>query len=137
MSKNTIYIIIIIVCLLLAAFIAYKFIFSSSGGGIPDDQMTWVKCNNSACNAEYEIPLNKYHQEVEKRLNPLFPTNTPIACDECNQESIFEACKCQNPNCGIVFLKGISGTNDLDDRCPKCKQSATEESRKERLAERE
>jgi len=138
MSKNTIYIIIIVVCFLAAAVVAYKFIFSSDGMGISDDKMTWVKCNNPACKAEYEMGEKTYYEEVKKRINPLMMAQTPgIKCQKCGKESVYKALKCQNPACGIVFIEGISGANDLPDRCPACKQSATEESRKKTLAERE
>ena len=137
MSKNTVYIIIIVVGFLAAGVIAYKYIFSSGSAGISDDKMTWVMCNNPACKSEYEMGLKTYFEEVQKRTNPLMMTQTPgIMCEKCSKESVYRAEKCQNPECGITFLSGIV-QGDLPDRCPKCKQSATEESRKKRLAERE
>jgi hypothetical protein len=135
MSKNIIYTIVIVVCFLAAAVVAYKFILSPGGTGISDSEMTWVKCNNPACKAEYEMSLNDYLEEVKKRMNPMMMAQTPaITCEKCGKDSVYKAKKC--PNCGTVFIEGISGASDFSDRCPVCKQSATEESRKKRLAER-
>jgi len=139
MSKNAVYIIIIVVCLLVAGFVTYKYVFSDSSGGlssIPEGQMVWVKCNNPACKAEYQMSKRKYHEEVEKRFNPLVQTTSPITCEKCGQESLYEAIKCSNPECGIIFFKGVV-RGDIEDRCPKCKHSAIEDSRKARLAERQ
>jgi hypothetical protein len=139
MSKNTIYLIVIVVCFILAGILAYTFIFSSDGLQISDDEMIWVKCNNPACNAEYETGKRKYYEEVRERAkaNPLVMTSPALTCEKCGKNSIYLAHKCQNPDCGHVFIDGISGSGDLSDRCPKCKQSATEETRKARLAGRE
>jgi hypothetical protein len=138
MSKNAVYAVIIVVCLLVAGFMAYRYVFSGGSGGldsIPEDQMVWVKCNNPACKAEYQMGKRKFFEEVEKRFNPLGQTRTAITCEKCGQESCYEAIKCSNPECGIIFFKGIV-SNDIEDRCPQCKHSAIEDSRKARLAER-
>ena len=37
---------------------------------IPDDRMTWVKCDNPQCKAEYEMGLKAYYKAVEKRFDP-------------------------------------------------------------------
>ena len=138
MSKNTVCIIIIVVCFIAAGVLAYKYIFTSGDSQISADKMTWVKCNNPACNATYEMSLKKYFKDVEERnTNPMAMTTTSLTCEKCGKDSVYRAVKCENPDCGHVFIEGISGTNDLPDRCPKCKQSATEESRKRTLAERE
>ncbi len=99
----------------------------------PSDQMVWIKCNNPDCKAEYQMSKRKYYAELEKRYNPIGPAKIAIPCQKCSQESCFEAIKC--PKCGYVFFKGIV-PNDLEDRCPKCKHSAIEESRKARLTRR-
>jgi hypothetical protein len=138
MSKNAVYIIIIVVCLLGAGFVAYKYIFSGGSGGIsgiPEGQMVWVKCNNPDCKAEYQMSKRKYYEEVEKRFNPLVQTTPAITCEKCGQESLYEAIKCSNPECGIIFFKGVV-RGDIEDRCPECGHSAIEDSRKARLAER-
>ena len=139
MSKNTVCIIIIVVCFIAAGVLAYKYIFTSGDSQISADKMTWVKCNNPACNATYEMSLRKYIDEVKERAsaNPMAMTNPPLTCEKCGKDSVYLAVKCENPDCGHVFIEGISGASDLRDRCPKCKQSATEESRKRTLAERE
>ena len=138
MSKNTVYIIIIVVGFLAAGVIAYKYIFSSGSAGISDDKIALVKCNNPACNAVYEMSLKKYLNDTQERMraNPLVNSIPALTCEKCGKDSVYRAEKCQNPECGITFLSGIV-QGDLPDRCPKCKQSATEESRKKRLAERE
>ena len=81
---------------LAAVVVAYKFIFSSSGSmGISDDEMTWVKCNNPECKADYEIPLNTYLEEVKKRTNPFMMTQTPgIMCEKCSKVSVYRIVKC-------------------------------------------
>lgn len=135
MSKNTIQILIIVVCFIVAGLLAYKFIFSSGGSQISDDEMTWVKCNNPACGAEYEMGLKKYYDEVQEKAsaNPLAMSTPALTCQKCSKNSVYRAIKCEN--CGNVFIEGISGANDLPDRCPKCKHSAIEDSRKARLGE--
>ena len=136
MSKNTTYIIVIVVCFLAAGVVGFKFIFSSGGSGISDDEQYLVKCNNPACEAEYQIGQKTYHDHINERLNPLVMSVTPaITCEKCGKDSVYRAEKCQNPECGLTFIRGIV-PNDLEDRCPDCKHSATEDSRKKRLAER-
>jgi len=54
-----------------------------------------------------------------------------MTCPECGKPSVFPAKKCINPDCGYVFFAGEAGVNDISDRCPKCKISAFEESRKD------
>ena len=138
--KNTIYIVVIVVCLAVAGLIFY--IRSSGGGGgidsLSDDETTWVKCNNPACKAEYEIGLKTYYEEIDERfVNPMSPSAPALECKTCKEPSVYKAVKCENPACAIVFLEGSSGANTHPDRCPKCKQSATEESRERRKAQRE
>jgi len=126
---------IIVVCLLLAGLITYIVHSKGAGGSadIPSDKMMWVKCNNKTCNAEYQISEREYYQYLREHANPFGASDPPLVCNKCKQESIYAAEKCQNPQCGIVFFRG-SVRGDLPDRCPKCKQSATEESRKKALS---
>jgi hypothetical protein len=139
-KKKPIMIAVIVVCLGVAGLIFYT--RSSGGGGgidsIPDDEMTWVKCNNPACKVEYEMGRKAYYKAVEERFDPRAMRADsgppPLPCDKCGKPSVFDAEKCANPACGIVFLKG-SVPNDFQDRCPECKQSAEEEKRKARQAE--
>lgn len=135
-KKKPIMIGIIVVSLGVAGLITFK---GRSGGGgindIPEDETAWVKCNNPACRAEYEMGRRDYYKALEAKMNPN-PGAPPTAlpCEKCNKPSLYGAFKCENQNCGAVFIQGISGQNDHPDRCPECKQSATEESRKRRLA---
>ena len=134
-KKKPIMIGIIVVCLALAGLITYMRYSKSSGGiaDIPSEEMVWVKCSNKACNAEYQMGKRDYYKFVQEHINPLSSTAPPLVCQKCGQESIYLAEKCGNPQCGIVFFVG-SVPGDFPDRCPKCKQSATEESRKKRLS---
>lgn len=136
--KNTVYIVVIVLCLVLAAGIAYKYIFSSGGSGgiddIPDDEMTWVKCNNPKCKAEYEMGLKEFYTATQERMTPIAMTTPPLICKECGEPSAFRGERCQNPDCGIVFIRGVV-PNDFQDRCPECKRSETEEIREARKRE--
>jgi hypothetical protein len=102
---------------------------------IPDDKMTWVKCTNPQCEAEYEMGLKAYYKTVQKRLDPRSLMTPALICEKCSKPSLYQANKCGNPNCGIVFLRG-SVPNDFADRCPECGRSDTEEYRKKRSRER-
>ncbi len=139
--KNTIYAIVIVVCFVVSGVLAYKYIFTSGSGGgidgIAEGETTWAKCNNPDCTAEYQMGLKAYFKYMEDNANPMAPTAPPLICTKCSEKSAYRAEKCENPDCGIVFIQGSSGPGDFSDRCPKCKQSATEESRKRRKAEME
>jgi hypothetical protein len=117
--------------------------FARRGGGgsgidsIPDSEMIWVKCNNSKCNAEYQMGKKAFYKAQQERFNPMARTAPPLTCEKCGKDSLFQAVKCANPACGAVFIQGISGQNDFPDRCPKCGQSETEEIRKRRLSGQE
>ncbi len=138
-KKKPVMIGVIVVCLGVAGLVTYM--RSGSGGGIDslsDDEVKWVKCNNPACNAEYEMGKKKYYQDLQENMNPNPMSTAAVAltCKECNKRSIYGAEKCANPECGTVFIEGISGQDDFADRCPDCGKSETQESRKRRLAER-
>ena len=135
-KKKPIMIAFIIVCLGVAG--AYTFLRSGGPEGgyesLPDDQMTWVKCNNPQCKAEYQVSEKEYFKEIQEkqRENPAAMMSTPaLACQKCSKPSVFKAYKCGNPSCGHVFFSG-SVPNDFPDRCPDCKRSETEEIRKAR-----
>ncbi len=104
-------------------------------GGIPDDAMKWVKCNDPACKADYEMGLKTYYKELQENMNPnpMATSPTALTCKECNKRSLYGAEKCANTDCGTVFIEGISGPDDFADRCPDCGKSETQESRKRRL----
>jgi len=133
--KKPIMIAVIVVCLGAAAFITLR----GSGGGdalddIPDDAMVWVKCNNPSCTAEYEMNEKEYYKQMrEQPSDPDAPSAPPLTCEKCGKPSLYAAIKCANPACGIVFFKGAAGSNDFEDRCPKCRISKMEEDRKQRL----
>ena len=134
--KKPIMIGVIVVCLIIAGLVTFARRGSGGGGGldsIPDDKMTWVKCSNPKCKAEYEMSEKQYFKEMEKRFNPMARTTPPLTCEKCGKDSLFRAIKCANPACGVVFIRD-SVPNDIFDRCPECKQSETEEIRKKRLA---
>ena len=133
--KKPVMIGVIVVCLAVAGLVFWG---TSGGGGggiddISDAEMTWVKCRNKACNAEYETGLKEYYQTISANANPMGPTPA-LTCEKCAEPSVYKAEKCQNPDCGIVFQSG-SVPNDFSDRCPKCKKSATEEIRNARKKE--
>jgi len=135
-KKKPIMIGVIVVCLIVAGLIT--FLRRGSGGGsgldaIPDDKMTWVKCNNPSCKAEYQMSEKEFFKAMEERFQPMARTTPALTCEKCGKDSLFRAIKCENPACGVVFFRD-SVPNDLFDRCPECKQSATEEIRKKRKA---
>ncbi len=99
---------------------------------ISDDKMTWVKCNNPKCKAEYQMSEKEYFKSMEERFNPMARTVPALTCEKCGKDSLFRACKCVNPACGVVFFRD-SVPNDLFDRCPECGHSETEDIRKQRM----
>ncbi len=122
---------VFVVCTLTAGLMFLR-MRSSGGGGIdsiPDDQMTWVKCRNSACGAEYQMPTKEYYQALQSS-NPMAMSQPVLLCKECGKKSLFKAVKCEN--CGKVFFWRQSGANDFADRCPYCKHSAEAEKREKR-----
>jgi hypothetical protein len=133
--KNTIYAVVIAVCIL-GAIVVFVSRRGKSGGGIDsiaDSQMTWVKC--AKCGQSYEMSEKQFYKEQEEqaRAHPSpIPMAMPLKCQKCGQEAVRKAFKCEK--CGEVsFLNSVP--NDFDDRCPKCKHSATEAKRKARLGQ--
>ncbi len=98
---------------------------------IANSEMIWVKCNNPACKAAYQMGKRDYFKYIEEHAIPLSPSAPALFCTKCGKESIYRAEKCGNPDCGIAFFRG-SIPNDFADRCPDCKRSETEEKRKHR-----
>ncbi|MHC4323934.1 MAG: hypothetical protein ACYSUX_06650 [Planctomycetota bacterium] len=135
-KKKPIMIGVIIVCLVIAGLVTFARRGGSGSGieGIPDDEMTWVKCGNKSCNAEYEMGKKQYLKAMQERFNPMARTAPPLTCETCGKESIFQAMKCANPACGAIFFRD-SVPNDHFDRCTKCGQSETEEIRERRKRE--
>jgi len=135
--KKPIMIVVIVACLGVAGLVLFKGGGSDGGpGSIPAGDMMWVKCNNKACNAEYEMSKRTYYEELAANVNPnpMATGPTPVPCKECGKKSLFAAVKCANPDCGFVFIEGSAGPDDYGDRCPKCGQSAVEERMKARKA---
>jgi len=135
-KKKPVMIGVIVVCIIVAGLITLAKRGGGSGGidSIPDDKMTWVKCSNPSCNAEYEMSEKQFHKEMQERFNPMARSAPPLTCEKCGKDSLFQAVKCANPSCGTVFIKGIAGPGDHQDRCPKCGHSETEDIRKKRMA---
>jgi len=135
-KKKPIMIGVIGVCIIVAGLITFARRGGGSDGidGIPDDEMTWVKCSNPSCKAEYEMSKQQYHKDVQERSNRMVQTTPLLTCKQCSKDSLFQAVKCVNPSCGTVFIEGSAGRDDHPDRCPDCGQSETEEIRKKRKA---
>ena len=132
-QKKNLMIGIIVVCLAVGGYLVYANLSGGGGSGINSidaDEKVWVKCTNKDCQAEFEMNKREYLETVEElvRQNPM-ASYTPVKCEKCGNNSALEAMKC--PYCGTVFITGRN-SNDYPDRCPKCKKSATEESRNER-----
>ena len=138
-KKKPVQIGILVVCVIVVGWRVLG-MFGSGGGefaGISDEDLRWVKCNNPACKAEYEMGKRTYYTELQENVNPNpMATSAPaLICTKCNKKSVYGAIKCANTACGIVFIEGISGPDDNPDRCPDCGKSEIEESRKRRLRE--
>jgi len=133
--KNTIYAVVIAVCIL-GAVVVFVSRRGKSGAGIDsiaDSQMIWVKCMK--CSQGYEMSEKQYYKELEEkaRANPQpIPIAMPLKCQKCGQDAVRKAYKCEK--CGEVFFAN-SVPADFEDRCPKCKHSATEAKRKARLGQ--
>jgi predicted Zn-ribbon and HTH transcriptional regulator len=133
--KNLIYAVIIAVCILVAGVVFMKTRSGGSGGidSVDENAMVWMKCRG--CNQSYEMPQKQYYEEVSeamKTTSTAMMFTPPLTCQKCGQKKAFLAEKC--PNCGEIFFTG-SIPNDFPDRCPKCKHSKTEDSRKARLSQ--
>ncbi|MHC4187865.1 MAG: hypothetical protein ACYST2_00530 [Planctomycetota bacterium] len=129
MSKPVM-VIVLVACLVLAVVVYVAM--------LPDDQgdytqlagvNIWVKCNNPDCNAEYEIDKAEFRGFIleEKKQNPMFPGDPPVACNQCNQQSLLEAVQC--PKCNTLFFRGELGAGHFKDECPQCGHSDTKEQR--------
>ncbi len=126
---------IIIVCLGLAALIFYKSGTGSEGPVLDvfEGELIWVECANPACRQAYQMDKKKYFEQVQKQAQqrPTSTGPTVIICEKCGKLSLFEAVKCGNPDCGLIFLRGTAGAMDFADRCSKCGYSQTERDREQ------
>jgi len=133
--KNTIYAVVIAVCIIVAVVVFVKTRSKSTGGieSIDASEQVWVKCRS--CGASYQMGKKQYYEETSKKMaanpTPMMIT-PPLTCQKCGKDTVSLAEKC--PNCGEVFFTG-SVPNDFPDRCPKCKHSKVEDSRKARLGQ--
>ena len=133
--KNVIYGVVIAACIIVALVV---FMLTRSGGGggidsISDTEKVWVKCRS--CNQAYEMGAKQYYEALRDKSTAnttAMMLTPPLTCEKCGKNALFIAEKC--PVCGEVFFTG-SIPNDYPDRCPKCKHSKTEDSRKARLGQ--
>jgi len=128
--KNTVYAIVIVVCIVGAVVVFYARGRGKSDADRFPDSQTWVKCMK--CNQSYEMSLKQFYKDLQEKrisasISPIAP-NPPLKCEKCGADGIRRAYKCENPKCGDVFFAS-SVPNDFEDRCPKCKSSATEAKR--------
>jgi predicted Zn-ribbon and HTH transcriptional regulator len=131
--KNLIYGGVIVGCLVVAGVV----VFATRGGGpggiedLSNETKVWVTC--AACDASYEMGEKQFYEQLRQKsaelANPM--ATARLTCQQCGKDAVVKAVKCEK--CGEVFPEGIV-PNDFDDRCPKCKHSATEAKRKANLA---
>lgn len=135
-KKKPIMIVVILASLGIAGWVTFRGGDEGGIGSIPEDEMQWVKCNNPACNAEYEMPKRDYYEALaaNPNPNPMAQGPMPLTCKECGKKSLFGAMKCPTPDCGTVFIEGTGaeGPGDYQDRCPDCGLSEVEERMKSR-----
>jgi len=134
--KNVIYAIIILVCLLVAGLVIFSGGSDSGLDSLSDDEQLWVLCTNKACKASYEMGKKQYYTEVEEKAKEstgmmMMPL---LTCQKCNQDRVTEAIKCENEECGEIFIKGAA-RDTYADKCPKCGHSKIETRFKERTGQ--
>ena len=133
-KKKPIMIGVIVACLVLAGIITYA-TRSKEEGGIASlkrgQEMFLIKCRNPDCEHEWQMDMKDYFVYMKEHQDPMSMTAPAIVCPECGEESGYRAVKCEK--CGLVFERGTV-PNDFVDRCPECKYSKTEESRKKARA---
>ncbi len=127
-KKKPIMIAAIMVCLGVAGAITYFASHSGSSdiGDISSDQMTWIKCSNPECDAEYQMGFRDYYEQL-KETEKGDQVGTAPACKECGENSIYAAIKCGQ--CGLVFYPGAA-VSTYQDTCPECSYSDVETKRK-------
>jgi DNA-directed RNA polymerase subunit RPC12/RpoP len=130
--KNVIYAVVIVLCLAGAVLVLLHPWSGGSGDKLDASQMTWVKCMK--CGEAYEMSEKQFIKESQAKMkaggSPMMHSQ-PLTCTKCGQDGIRQAFKCAN--CGEISFKN-SVPRDYEDRCPKCKHSAIEDSRKANLA---
>ncbi len=135
-KKKPIMIAVIVACLVLAGIITYATRSKEEGGiaAIKRGKMTWLKCRNPDCGHEYQMDLKDYFIYMKEHQDPMSLTAPEIVCPECGEESVYRAEKCEK--CGLIFEMGTI-PNDFADKCPECKYSKIEESRKKARARKD
>jgi len=132
--KKTIMLGVIVVCLVVAGAITIKARRRRGHDLSPfEKEMTWVKCRNEECGAEYQMNLKEYFEFIEENIDPRTLAAPALTCKKCGEPSVYRAEKCAN--CGLVFERG-SIPRDFADRCPKCGYSQTEVNRKKKAEAR-
>jgi len=133
--KNTIYVAIIAVCLIVAVVVFVKTRSSGSPGfdELTDAKEVWLICINPACGNTFQMGQKTFAKEMTEKAKSGPALAIPfLTCPKCGKDSVTEAIKCEK--CGNIFRSG-SVPADFPDRCPKCKYSKTEATRKARLGE--
>ena len=129
-KKKQIMISIVVICLVLATVIAIvNFMGGRSGGGSRSTGPVPLLCVNEECGNEFEMDREELTQQMMKSgalMGPMGMGPQALTCPECNEQSAFQAVKCNK--CQASFIKDYS-SGDFPDRCPECDYSAIEEAR--------
>ena len=91
------------------------------------------KVCNPDCQQAYQMDKKKYfeQQQIQARQSPASLGPVLVVCEKCGKRSLYEAAKCGNTDCGLVFVKGSAGAMEFGDKCPKCGYSQTEKDREQ------
>jgi phage FluMu protein Com len=120
---------VIVACLVGAGLITLR---NLRGGELDvkeyENQSTWVKCRNLACNAAYEMNVARYYKFVYKNTGRGDVEAAALRCKACGEPSVYKAVKCAS--CELIFERGTVQA-DFSDRCPECGYSLIEATRKE------
>ena len=88
-KKKPIMIGAIVVCIALAIVITLMRGSESTGvDSIARGQMTWVKCSNEDCGAEYQMDRRDYYEWQKENTDPFATQATPMVCKECGEEYV-------------------------------------------------
>jgi len=115
----------ICVCLVIA--VAVTFLTRSRATGLSSikaGELMWVMCSNPDCQAEYRVGRKDFYTFMKENVTPS-EMKPPMICEECDEESVYRALKCEN--CDVIFFYGVA--DGFMDKCTECGFSKTEESR--------
>ena len=124
-NKKKLFMIGVIVVSLTLSGIVFLSVRDKSHGieSIGADERLLVKCSNPDCDTDYEMSKRDYFEFLKENMSPLSAATPPLACEQCGEESIYRAVRCED--CEVVFFYGeIQG--DFKDRCPECDFSKIE-----------